>query len=152
MKTNGGAHPADYYAGVAAAEIVSIEADKEGADVVQGRKLENEIIDILEAAHDKLLAAEQDACEDDHDHVLSELNPYEHGLDEVVGQILEAGKRSKWASHFSSKATESYIRQVVGKHFVTAQYVTRSYHLDNNPDHPHVVSFKQKHHTPANVK
>ena len=146
MKTNGGSHPADYYAGVAAAEIVSIEADKEGADVVQGRKLENEIIDILEAAHDELLSNEQTDCEGDHDHVLSDLDPYSHGLDEVVGKIVEAGKRSKWASHFSQKNTVDYIRAVVGKHFVTAQYVTRSYHLDKNPDHPHVGAFKAKHH------
>ncbi len=144
MKTDGGPHPADYYAGVAAAELIQIEASAVGSDVVQGRQLENKIIDILERYHNKILEEEEGKVISDPNRILLHPDPYDYDLNSCVKEIVDAGKASKWASAFSGGNVESVIRTVVGKHMSTAIHVTRSWHLDNNPTHKYFKEFHAK--------
>ncbi len=144
MKTDGGPHPADYYAGVAAAELIQIEASAVGGDVVQGRRLENQIIDIIEKYHQRILDEEADRVKNHPGRVLFTPDPLEYELDACVKEIIEAGKASKWASAFATPNTAATVKAVVGKHMATAIHVTRSWHLDENPEHPHFVEFHAK--------
>jgi len=144
MITNGGPHPADYYAACAAAEIIQIEASAAGEDVLKGRRLENKILDILEKYHQDLIDKENHLVKSDHEHLLSELDPHEHGLDAAVDAIVEAGKASSWKHLFETPRARNMIKLVVGKHMSTAMHVTRSWHVDENPDHPHAETFKAK--------
>ena len=150
MKTDGGPHEADYYAGCAAAEIVQIEASAVGADAIKGRKLENQIIDILERFHQNVLDEEKKLIKEDPDRLLTHPDPYEHGLEEAVDEIIEVGKASKWGHLFSAPSAKTMIKAVVGKHMATCMVITRAYHLDDNPDHHHAQSFKAKWHGTIN--
>jgi hypothetical protein len=142
MKTDGGPHPADYYAAVAASEIVQVEASAAGQDAIQGRKLENQIIDILETAHQKVIDGEQAALDAAHKHLVAPLDPYVHGLKDTVDEVVTAIKNSKWG-HVVTADTHNMVAAVVGKHFGTAMTVTRGWHADKHPDNEHAAQFRR---------
>ena len=142
MKTDGGPHPADYYAAVAASEIVQVEASAVGQDAIQGRKLENQIIDILEAAHQRVIDAENASLKAAHDHLVTPISAAAHKVHDVAEEVVDAIKASKWGKAVN-KDTKGQVQDILTRHFNTAVHVTRSWHADEHADHPVAKQFKQ---------
>jgi len=148
LTTNGGPHSPEKWAIATASNIIEIAASAAGVQEMEGRKLENTIIDILEKHHTSVQLKERDKLvTHGSDALVHEFNVNEHvEIEDVVKEIVAAGKQSKWSQHFDKPEVLSYIRQVIGTDFATNMQIERFYHCDRNPHDQKAIDYKARYH------
>lgn len=126
--TNHGKHSNEKLAVACASDIVQIGADAAGEQAIEGRKLENKIIDIMEVhfaavakyEHDQLAAkgaAQLAASLDAHPQI----------WDDAVAGIMAAVKASPIAGWFDAAEIEKNVRTAVGKWVKVSQHMHRDW-------------------------
>lgn len=135
LTTDGGPHSAEKLAAATAGQIIEIAATAAGEQELEGRRLEVKIIDILEKHHTTIQEAERAAiAEKGSDHLTHNHNPNQHvEVDAIVNEILDAGKQSKWADHFSKPDVVQHIRHAVSSEMATSIHIERLWHYVRNP-------------------
>lgn len=138
MATDGGPHSAEKWAVVTAGQLVQIATD-DPQKMIEARKLENKIIEILEGHHDAVQKHERGKiAEHGVERLKHPINAHEHDLDTKVAEIVAAAKGSQWEAVFALPEKQAYIKQVLGSHFATSMDVERSWHADRivaDPSH-----------------
>ena len=154
--TNHGKHSNEKLAVATAGQIIQIAADSGSEDALDGRKLENQFIDILEAHHAKVSDHEVDSLMEDNAHLAKHLDPEPHMG--VFDEIIAAGLASKWKDHFEKEDVQQHIRNTLASWTATNMFMHRQahahgltgHHLDlkpvpgHDPEHPHVKAWKYK--------
>jgi hypothetical protein len=147
LTTDGGPHSATKWAAHTAGQIIEVAASASGEQALDGRRLELEVMDILEHHHGMVQEREKAKLasgEHDFDHVH---DPNEHvDLTGIVEAICDAGKKTKWADHFSKPETVDYIRRVVGVDLATNMQIERFWYADRNPEDHKAKAYKSKYH------
>lgn len=137
LVTNGGPHSAAKWAAVTAAQIISIAADSASVQAIEGRKLELQIIGILEGHHGEVQAHERGEIErHGHRRLVHMLDAEAHALDDKVNQISQAAAGTIFEAHFGSAGIRAHIRAVLKSHFETSMDIERSWHADR---HAHTI-------------
>jgi hypothetical protein len=166
MKTDGGPHPASYWATVTAGQIIQIGAEASGQAAAAARKLELQIIDALEAAHGNVQKHERSKLvEVGNKRVMEELDASEH-VEAPFNAIMAIAATSPWADHFSTPEVQDHIKAVLGNHFRSSMHVEHGWHVDgtvideNDKPHPrpghdpedeHFKAFRAKYHSGGGV-
>lgn len=146
LATDGGPHSAEKWAGATASQIIQIGADASGKQAAEARRLELQVLDILEKAHADLQAYERKRLTRDGTERLGfDIVPEKH-MDDPVALILAAAAASPFAEHFAREEVQAYVRSVVGSHFATSIHIERSWKADANPDCDRAREFRAKHH------
>lgn len=138
MVTNGGPHPADYWARTTADHIFEVaqdvrqKADNGDAYSVGIMDVRNRLETILEGLHSAVQGNERANLDHDGDGRLgSPLDPAEF-LDDGVAGILGVFKGTSWEKHFAER--EGYLRDLLAKHFKQVMDIERSWFADRNQD------------------
>lgn len=131
--TNGDSHPASVYAELSASEIIAIPQDADGPNAKAGRRLELQLLDILEVYYDHVIAAEKAKLDEDGDGRLeSPLDGKEHDPSEVITQIQAITKGGPFEEHFLKPEVTANIVNVLNHHVMVTQDVERSWYADEN--------------------
>lgn len=146
MITNGGPHSAAKWAEVTAKQIIDIGKDAVGPSAMAGRKLELDVLNILEAAHAEVQTAERAKFAKIGTALLDGvIDPGEDAdLDGVVDSIVAASVGSDFEAHFAKQEVQAYLRTMIGQHFATSMYVERSWIAEENPTDPKAIAFKER--------
>ena len=161
LKTDGGAHSSEKLAIATTGQIIQIGADASGTDVLEARRLENQIIDYLEKYHASVQSYERDKlAKVGTKHLSSPLDPEDHDIDKIVDGVILLAKGSVFEEHFAKPEVRQWIRGVVCHWTSTAKHIERSWHADGYDLHPetskaikrakhdhddeHVVAFKSR--------
>src|SRR5262245_34954320 len=117
LATNGGKHSDEKLAIACAAEIVQIGAEASGEQAIEGRKLENQIIAILEGHFRQVADFEHDElATKGADHLAgSWAEPHPEIWNDAVSKIMDAVKASPISGWFSTEAVEGNVRNAVGR-------------------------------------
>lgn len=133
MITDGGPHPADFWAQVTAEHIAPIKEDMTGARHAAALRLQAKIAEALEPHHARVQENEKAKCTNDAAHHLLAVEPEVHaGADAnlAIADIVAAAAGTEWEAHFKDAAVQAEIREEVKRHFATAQHIERSWHAD----------------------
>jgi hypothetical protein len=147
LTTNFGPHPPGKLAAASAGSIIEVTASASGDQEVEGRKLELAIIDLLEKYHLIVQEFERANPSLDFDH-----DPKQHvDLEDVVKQICDLGKKTKWKSHFENPEVIWHITQSLGNDFATSIHCERLWYCDRNKDDKKAQAYKNNYHRPVNT-
>lgn len=148
LKTDGGPHSPGKWATATAGQIIEIAASASADQEAEGRRLELQIIDILEKYHSLVQESERNALETkgsghlDHYH-----NPNIHvNVQEVVNEIVTAGRTTQWAPHFENQEVVNHIYNTIATDMATSMHIERQYHCDRNPNDEVAQSYKNTYH------
>lgn len=129
LVTDNGKHSDEKLAIAVATEIVQIGADASGQQAIDGRRLENQIIDAMETHFAKLAEFEHAELDAKGTAALAaSMEPHPELVDASVAAIASAIAASPFASWFTADATAAYVRQVVEKWVTTAQHMHRDWY------------------------
>lgn len=141
LKTDGGLHPADKWAAMTAAQIVSlIEIDEHSSSeaAVTARRakarFELDLADALEGHHKAVQEHEiAKLGEAGAARYTASLDPAEHvpdTLDEAMAAVTEAASGTMFEAHFARPEVQDIVRNTLASHFATAMDIERRWHND----------------------
>lgn len=105
MKTDGGAHPPEFWAQVTAEHIAPISDDMTGQRRFAALALQGKIAAALEPHHTKVQADEATKLKADSAHAHNPPNPEEY-LDEALQALQDAAKGTEWEAHLTFGKTK----------------------------------------------
>lgn len=128
LVTNHGKHSHEKLAIACASDIVQIGADAAGEQAIEGRKLENRIIEIMEVHFVALSKYEHDQlAAKGAEHLAASLDPSPQIWDDAVSEIMAAVKSSPIAAWFDAAEVEQNVRTAVGKWVKVSQHMHRDW-------------------------
>jgi len=128
LVTDNGKHSGEKLAIACATDIVQIGADATGQQAIDGRKLENRIIEIMEAKFAELAAFEHAGIATrGTEHLTESMEAHPEILNSAVSEIGDAIVRSPFASWFTSDRVDSYVRASVAKWLTAGQHMHRDW-------------------------
>jgi hypothetical protein len=126
--TNNGKHSNEKLAIACASDIIQIGADASGQQAIDGRKLENKIIEILETYFEKLAAFEHAEIEANGTaHLASEFVAHPEMFDGAVADIMTAVASSPLASWFNNDETKANVVKAVEKWLLNGHHMHRDW-------------------------
>ncbi len=157
LTTDYGKHSPEKLAVATAGQIIDIGASASGQQAMSARKLENEIIDILEQHHIGVGEAEVRKLEEDPSHLVSHLDPGPH-IPDTYDKIIAATMKSTHREWFEKPEVQEHIRQVLASWTATNMHMHRDWHAngytghgtnlkpiaDHDPESPHVKQWKYR--------
>ncbi len=143
--TDGGPHGADKWAVVTAGQIISIAAGSESAGAIAGRRLELQVLDILERHYGSLQTGERGKLTAEGDDRIAA--PLGGGdlCEPVVDEIIAAAAASVFVEHFAKPEVREHIHTLLHTHADNALAIERSWHARRNPDGKHARAFLDRH-------
>lgn len=149
MITNGGPHPASYWATTTADHILQIgqevrakatAGDAEAQAIVAVReRLETTLSDL----HAGVMGNERAIFDHDGDgHLGSPLDP-EELLDDSVAAVMAVFKGTPFEAHWGTQDHTDYLRRLFKQHFKAVMDIERSWFADRHPDSEVCKAFKQ---------
>lgn len=148
MITNGGPHPADYWAETTAERFVSLVQVAEGSDSelaraarADKRKFRETLITLLEGYHDKIQKAERAALKQHgHARLTHDLSPREHQeIEHVADAVIRATKGTVFEEHFKRPDVRKLVEDALETDFRTVMFIDRDWHA---AAHPHTDEAK----------
>lgn len=140
MLTNGGTHPPEKWAVVTAGQIIQI-GDNPSINAVAARRMELNILNILEEAHGAVQDAEKLAiATKGSDHLDINIDPTPF-IEKPLNAIIAVSKGTPFEAHFANPRIADYLRTLLGQHFGTAMHIERNTFADKIPDHPSAKSY-----------
>ena len=147
LKTDNGPHSVEDWAEATSGFIFTIAEGMTDERKSSALKLQAAVVDILEKHHEAVQAGERLFIETDAYHGANDLNIHQHtDLDEAVSEIIAAGQATPWVAEFSHPDMPTKIRDILISHLATNAQIERSWHADNNPDHPAAIVFRSSFH------
>ena len=126
--TNHGKHSDEKLAIACASDIIQIGADASGQQAIDGRKLENRIIELLEASFAKLAAFEHAGIDaSGTEHLSSEFAAHPEIYDAAVADIMAAVAASPLASWFNNDDTRANVIEAVEKWLLCGHHMHRDW-------------------------
>lgn len=128
LTTNHGKHSNEKQAIACASDIIQIGADASGQQAIDGRKLENKIIEILEGYFGKL--ADFEHAEIDAKgpaHLSSERVAHPDLFDGAVADVMAAIAASPLASWFNNDETKANVTKSVEKWMLNGHHMHRDW-------------------------
>jgi hypothetical protein len=126
--TNHGKHSNEKLAIACAGDIIQIGADAAGQQAIDGRKLENKIIEILEASFAKLAEFEHTGIDaKGTEHLSSEYVAHPEIYDAAVTDIMAAIAASPLASWFNNDDTKGNVTKAVEKWLLSGHHMHRDW-------------------------
>ena len=105
MITDGGPHPAEFWAQITAEHIAPIDKDMTGQRRQAALKLQMAIADALQPHHAKVQDNERSKCSADPAHHTHPVDPVKHGAhahaDEALKAVEAAAKGTEWEKHLT---------------------------------------------------
>lgn len=132
MVTHGGPHPAEKWADRTANDIVQIADDVADDIKAAAYALRAELIAVLMGEHARVQEEERRCLADDHEHLVTKLDPAEHAA-RAVEKVLDKGMASSWGEHFKRPEVRHHVHQTLHQHFGSSMDIERSWHADRNP-------------------
>jgi len=165
LVTDNGKHSDEKLGFACAADIIQISADAAGKNAQDGRRLENQIADLV-AKHMRAVANREMSgiTAKGHDHLFQSLDAHPETSAALEREIISAGKASPLASWFDRQDTLANIRDAVDRWVRVSQHMHRDWfarhgmvghgteltkHPDYDPDHEHVKRWKDLHDAPT---
>lgn len=145
--TSGGAHSAQQWAVMSTGQILQINPQFQGDLAIQARKLELELLGVLERQHKIVQDGEKAVLRDKGTaHLLTPLDPYLHiDMAEAVQDIVDKAERTYFKAHFENPEVINHIWYTLGSHFTTSMEIERDWFCvgyDNKQDE-HLVAYAQ---------
>ena len=111
MITDGGPHPADFWAQVTAEHIAPVADSVTGHRRAAALALQAKIAQALEPHHTKVQELERSNLKANPDHHKLEPDPQPH-LDDAIATISQAAKGTEWEKHFDfSLGAPAWLKQ-----------------------------------------
>lgn len=126
MKTEGGPHSAIQWAQTTASKIITVADTADPSRASAARKLEGELIEILEVAHNKVQCDARQHHEDNGVDVAL-FHPKVGSDNKTFKAILKATAASPFSDHFDKPETQDYIKAVLQQHFATVADIERQW-------------------------
>lgn len=127
--TNNGKHSDMKLAVACASEIIQIGADASGQQAIDGRRLENKIIDAIEGAFKTLSDYEHAEIEAKGTaHLTSSLDAHPEVLSDTVASVMKEVGASSLASWFDNEATKANVAKSVDKWLRVGQHMHRDWY------------------------
>lgn len=160
LTSDNGKHSDEKLAIACAAEIIQIGATATGADAIDGRKLENQIVEILERSFSALADFEHAGIEANGTaHLAVSLDAHPEILDSTVLEIATAIAASRFAAWFPTDVVAENVQTAVMKWLKVGQHMHRDWFarhgkighgaelfaVNYDPDCPHVRRWKAIH-------
>ncbi len=161
LATNHGKHSDAKLAVAVAEDIVHIGATATGQDAIDGRKLVNQITDIMEAKFRQLAEFEHaQIAALGTEHLAASLDAHPEIFAAAVSEITDAIARSPFAHWFTSDQVDAYVQASLTKWLKVAHHMHRDYYANHglmghgvalyasanhDPDCPHVKRWKAMH-------
>lgn len=128
LVTDHGKHSAEKWAAHTAGHIIQIATTAAGAQAIEGRKLELQIIEILEKHHSDVMAHEQKCLAEDGVDRHDEPHEPEAFADGGLADIVAAAAGTQFESHFADPETVLHIAKVLHEHFAASMDIERQWH------------------------
>jgi hypothetical protein len=127
LATDYGKHSVEKWAAHTASHIIQIASSAAGVQVIEARKLELKVIDILEGHHQAVMDHEQAKLEEHG--VARHAQPYdpEAFADTALAEIVAAAKGTRFEEHFANPETVSHISRVLHEHFAASMDIERQW-------------------------
>lgn len=126
--TNNGKHSNEKLAIAVATDIVHIGASASGQQVLDARKLENQIVEIMEKYFAKLSEFEHAQIDaKGTEHLAAAVEAHPELLNASVKDILAAIAASPFASWFTAEQAETYVRASVAKWLTNGHHMHRDW-------------------------
>jgi len=126
--TNGGTHSPEKWAAASAGQLIQIAAEATGEQAIAGRRLELQLLDILERHHKIVQDEEKLALKEEG------VAHYEHPIDvsnhvfDAFDEIMSSTKSSHFAEHFSDPIVQGHVLDVIRKDMQTIIEIERAWH------------------------
>lgn len=131
LATDHGKHSDEKLAIAVAMDIVNIGATASGQQALDGRKLENKIIEIMEPVFAALAKYEHDEIDDNGTkHLAAGVTGIEAKPDLLAGavkEVLAAIAASPFASWFSAEQAETYVTKSIQKFMEVGHHMHRDW-------------------------
>lgn len=131
--TNGGPHSAEDWAMATARHVVIIGEGMQADKSILALKLQATVAEVLVKHYAALQDAEKQKLAADSAHLETPLEA-EAEANAAIADIAEASKGTPFEAHFADAEVQNAMRYVIASHFMTAQDIERSWHLDRNPN------------------
>lgn len=127
MITNGGPHPAEFWAQVTAEQIAPISDTMTGSRRIAALQLQAKIQMALEPHHTKVQDSEHLSLTINPSYAVAPLTP-ETNADIAVRDVVAAARGTEWEKHFADDAVQAQIRSEIVRHFADVQSIARQWH------------------------
>lgn len=126
--TNNGKHSDERLAIATAEQLIQIGADAAGEQAAEGRRLENEFVEILEEHHRRVSEHEVGELTQRGNARLSEsMDPSSH-VDETYDDLMTAAAASPFAAWYARDEVKKYVRDVLMTWTATNMDIHRDWH------------------------
>lgn len=137
LVTNGGPHPPDKWAALAAgkvADLIQIDEQSDTDAAAVARKAKPRFsLDVADAIEDEFLAVTNAEAERVvNGLVTSRTDPFdvESYLDDAVSSVVEASGNTPFSQHFANPAVQQVVRVILKQYFLDAANIQRSWSFD----------------------
>lgn len=159
LTTNGGPHPADKWAAVSAAHIVSmikIDQNSTSPAATAARRalprFELELADALEPHHQMFQDTERKALSASNEHLGTPWVQHSE-IDEQCAAVAKLASKTPFAAHFATPEVQAVVRDILQNHIASVQHIERKWHCDRamatNKIDDHVAAFLARHTPPV---
>lgn len=138
LVTNGGPHPSDKWAALAAnkiADLVQIDENSSTELAAAARKSKPRfaiaLADVLEPVFDDVMGAERSGV--DAGTITLRHQPFsvDAFIDGAVRSIADAATETPFSGHYADHDVQFVIRNILKQHFIDAANIQRSWSLDS---------------------
>lgn len=141
MVTNGGKHSASQWAMTTAGMLIDA-SDLNGERAIAAERLKLDVAEVLEKHHADNQWLEAERISNDPTKLNS---PYQviSAVNEALSDVIQVTDKTEWKDHFRRPEVQNAAREIIGRHFCSAQLIERQWYASDNPDSPHVQVFNQ---------
>lgn len=130
MITNGGPHHPMKWAVMTAETIMPIDDSVEGERLIQAKKLQTAIAEVLTPHHDGVQQRERKGLrEKAGDHLEAPFDPIPLAK-AALTSIVATAKGTPWEVHFNKPEVQNVIGAIISGHFATAMDIERQTYAD----------------------
>jgi hypothetical protein len=128
LVTDNGKHSAEKWAVHTASSIIQIAASAAGVQAIEARKLELNVLNILEVRHKE--AMDYERAELEKDGIARQAQPCdpEAFADTALAEIVAASQGTRFEEHFKNPETVLHIARVLHEHFAASMTIERQWH------------------------
>jgi hypothetical protein len=139
--SDNGSHSPEKWAIATAKQIFPVDdADFVGDLLLEARRKELELIELLAKHHGWHQKDEREKLLAKAEHIVS---PLTADAQEITSKVVALMLSSSWGPHFSKPEVQEAVRDVIKTHTITNRYTERSWHADKNPHNHHARKFKE---------
>lgn len=141
MITNGGKHTASQWAMTTAGMLVDA-TDLSGGRAIAAERLKLNVAEVLEKHHADNQWLEGERISKDPAHINTPY-PIIKAVNSALLDVLSVTDKTEWKDHFRKAEVQNAAREIIGRHFCSAQLIERQWYASEHPDCEYVQTFNQ---------